>query len=133
MVKKQNAYNGDDRRTGIERRTCPNHDSCLNHTGLIERIKSNEQKTTAMENKNFVPFNNYKWGIGILSSVLLSLFSISIYLALNTSAALSTISAKQETTIYKITVVQKDIEDLKRSSTDELKEIKRKIHQHIKP
>lgn len=133
MVKNPNKYDGDERRMGIDRRTCPNHDSCLNHTGLIERIKSNEQKTVAMENQNFVPFNNYKWGIGILSSVLLSLFSISIYLALNTSASLSTISAKQETTIYKISVVQKDIEDLKRSSTDELKEIKRKIHQHTKP
>ena len=126
-----NGYGGKERRSGLERRTCPNIDSCLNHTGMTERIKANELKINAIDGKNYVPFSNYKWGIGIISSILISLFSISIYLSIDTNSQLNQIESQQKTTIYKISDMQKDIEDLKRNTTEELKEIKKGIHRHV--
>lgn len=128
--KKFDGFDGEDRRSGLERRICQNAGSCFSHSGIDERVKASETKLKSFEDQNFVPFSNYKWSIGILASILLSLFSISIYLSLSVNSALNQISAKQETTIYKISVIQKEIEELKKASNDELKEIKRKIHQH---
>lgn len=115
---------------GRERRVCPNAGACLDHSGVIQQVKTHENKIHDLEQKNFVPFSNYKWGIAILASVLVSLFSTAIYLALDTNKSLQTISSKQETTIYKISDMQKDVEELKRNSSEELKEIKKKLHQH---
>lgn len=97
-----------------ERRTCPDRGACLDHAGLVERIKYVAKKVDSMENLNPVPYSNHKWAIGVLASALISLFSISIYLAIDTKRELSTISSKQETTIYKISDIQQDIEELKR-------------------
>lgn len=112
-----------DRWAGPERRTCPNAGHCLDHTGLVQRVESSEHQIKAFENRNFVPFTNYKWTFGILSSILISLFSIAIYLAFNTYSEVNKISVKQETTYYKITVMQQDIEELK----DETNDIKRQL------
>lgn len=126
----QKNHRNDHKYKGSERRTCPNAGACLDHSGIVERTISNEKDIQNLKEKNFVTFSNYKWSIGILASILISLFSIAIYLALDTSKSLHTISAKQETTIYKITDIQKEMDDLKRTSTDELKGIKQKLHQH---
>ena len=99
---------------GNERRTCPNQGVCMDHAGLVERIKYIAKKMDSIENLNPVPYSNHKWAIGVLASALISLFSISIYLAIDTKRELSTISSKQETTIYKISDIQQDIEELKR-------------------
>lgn len=103
-----------DKWQGYERRTCPNAGACLDHAGLVEQIKNLTKKAEYIEHQNYVPFSNYKWAIGILSSVLVSLFSISIYLALETTHELNSISTKQETTIYKISDIQTDLLELKR-------------------
>jgi len=118
---------------GPERRECPNHGACLDHTGLVVEVKTNAQKIRDVESQRFVPFNHYKWAIGIVFSVLISLFSIAIYLSVNTNSSLHEISAKQQTTIYKISDIKNDIDDLKRTNSDELKEIKRSLHQHNNP
>lgn len=99
---------------GDERRACPDRGACLDHAGLVERIKYVAKKVDNIENANPVPYSNHKWAIGVLASALISLFSISIYLAIDTKRELSTISSKQETTIYKISDIQQDIEQLKR-------------------
>lgn len=115
---------------GNERRTNPYCGGCLDHSGLVERVKSNESEVSGLKNSNFVPFSNYKWSFGILSSILISLFSIAIYLALETNSEVNKISAKQETTYYKITVMQKDINDLKEDTAEDIEEIKKQLNRN---
>lgn len=110
-----------------ERRSCPNSGACLDHAGILERVYTVGKKADDLESKNFVPFSTYKWNLGLLVSILISLFSIAIFLAIDTKRELSVITSKQETTIYKITDIQQDLNDLKKTTIDDLKDLKKRF------
>lgn len=106
-----NDYNGD------ERRLCPDKGACLDHAGFNERIKTNERVVKHLVTQNYVPFSNYKWMIALLTTIFVSLFTIAIYLSLETNKSLQTIVIKQEITIHTISKIEEDIKELKRRST----------------
>lgn len=108
---------------GPERRRCPEHGSCLDHTGINARLNATEKAIIDIENNDFVPFSNYKWSFGILASILISLFTIAIYLSLSTNENLNKIAVKQETANFKLTQIQNDILE----NADDIKDIKKRL------
>lgn len=99
---------------GNERRTCPNNGACLDHAGIIERVYSAQKSITDLERRNFVPWGNFKWTIGLIVSTLISLFGISIYLSIDVSNKINDLRSKQETIILKVSLIQEDIDQLQK-------------------
>lgn len=97
-----------------ERRTCPDRGACLDHAGVTEKIENGRRRIQNIERQNFVPFSLYKWSIGIIISIFISLFSISIYLTFETKSELATISKTLERSTYKIEKISDQLEEVKR-------------------
>lgn len=97
-----------------ERRTCPNSGACLDHAGILERVYGLQKRTDDIERKNFVPWGNFKWTIGLIVSTLISLFGISIYLSIDVSNKINDLRSKQETIILKISLIQNDVDQLQK-------------------
>lgn len=112
MAQKQ--FNGQDRRVRphSDRRSCT-VDDCMEHSGLTAKIDHLMTKTNIMESKNFVSWAQYKWSMGLMVSIFISLFTISIYLTIDGNQALKEIEKKQITIMGNISHLQLQVEEIK--------------------
>lgn len=125
-------WDGPERRAwvGPERRSCD--DSCMNHSGHVFQIENNAQRIKMVEDSKPVPYANFKWTIGVVVTIFLSLFSISTYTSLKASDALADIRIKQSETIFKLTALQEDVTELKDLSTKEIARVRMEIKERLR-
>lgn len=105
--------NRNDEWIGKERRTCPNSGACLDHAGILERVYTLQKRSDDLDRKNYVPWANFKWTIGLIVSTLISLFGISIYISIDVKDKVNDIRTKQETTLIQLIQIKDEIDDLK--------------------
>ena len=92
---------------GPERRTC------LYHQAHEVIMKGLDYRIKAVEDSCPVPYNNHKWAVGIIITIILGLFSISIYTSYYAIQALHQIQIKQERLIVGIKQIKQDISEIK--------------------
>lgn len=110
----KNQFKGPERRIRPinDRRQCTAAD-CMEHSGLQAKIENLVSKTDGLESKNFVSWSQYKWSMGLMVSIFISLFSISIYLTIDGNQALEEIEKKQITIMGNISHLQMQLEEIK--------------------
>lgn len=114
MVQKR--YSGPDRRAfpiSDRRDTCAN---CMDHSGLVQRMNNVESKTDFLESEGFLTSASFRWIIGILISIVVTILSASFFMAYEASQALREIKAAQVTMNMQISYLRSDIETIKRKA-----------------
>lgn len=112
-------WDGKEERRNFDRRKCEEHSGCMARMdNVAERIK-------AIEDKDPVPFNRYKWGLGLIVTSTITLFTVVLYLIFGTTETYKDIQSdlgtiKTEIVILgsnsntQLSVLNKEIEELKR-------------------
>lgn len=80
----------------------------------MTRLKSHDKRLDKMDAKNFVPFGNFRWVIGILVCVVMSLYGFAIKSIYDSQTTLSDIRIKQQITIHKLENLHNNVKDLKK-------------------
>jgi len=108
-------YNGPDRRSfPISDRRSVCAITCHEHSGLFERLNNVEEKADHLEAENFITSSSFRWIIGILLSILISVISASVYATFSAGEALRQVKEAQIALSVQLSFLQKDIEDIKR-------------------
>lgn len=106
---------------GVERRACMMHGAHeVLITDLSERLKN-------LEDLKPVSTMNFKWGISLTISVMVSLFSISIYTTMSATKALQDIQVKQERLILQSEQIREDIKTVKAFHSHEMDKIEKQL------
>lgn len=105
---RRKSYDPDSTWDGFDRRTCLNHRA---HEIIME---GQEKRISNIEHNQPVPYTNFKWVIGILISMMISLFSITYYTSKNATDALHLIQIQQERLIVNAESIRDDIKQLQR-------------------
>lgn len=100
-----------DRRVNQGRRCT---DYCLSHEANTVILENHAERLHNIEEMQPVSFSHYKWGIGIIVSIFLSLFTISLYNSQKAISALHTIQLDQQKALYSIQEVKEDIKEIKK-------------------
>lgn len=110
-----NQYKGPERRIrpSSDRRACSAAE-CFEHSGLVAQIENLKSDADGLKEKNYLTWTNYKWSFGIIVSIFILLFSISLNLSMTTNEALKEIEKKQIAIMGNIANLQFQIEQLKK-------------------
>lgn len=101
---RSNTYDGPERRVGSP---------CLDHSGHVRWIKANASSIDALWDLKPISLSIFKLVIGVLVTIFLCLFSISLYAALDTRDTLYEISNKQQEIMYSLKGLREDVAYLK--------------------
>lgn len=115
MVKKEPNWDGEERR------------SCLLHARHEEKFEGVEKRIEDIENEHPVSFSLFKWSLGLTISVMVSLFSLSLYVSERANEKLHIIEVKQETTITKLEQVRSELRTIKTIHHAEMDAMKRRL------
>lgn len=113
--------NPSSRWNGEERR------SCLQHARHEEKFAGVESRITEIEELRPISISLFKWAIGLTVSAILSLFSVSVYIAQHANEKLHIIEVKQETTITKLEQVRTELKTMKTIHHAEMDAMKRRL------
>lgn len=91
-----------------------NSELCLQHSEIMTRLKSHDKRLDKIDLKNFVPFGNFRWVVGILVGMIFSLYGFAVKTIYDNQTALIDIKLQQRTTIHKIETLQDTTLELKR-------------------
>jgi len=86
---------------------------CVNGIGLDIRIDSLKEDINDIKELQPVPFNAFKWSIGLLATTMIALFGISLSISSATQKAITDIKIKQETVLLKLERVEQDVKVIK--------------------
>lgn len=101
----------EERRSSLTGRRCTDH--CLSHEANIVILENHAHRLTVIEDMQPVSFNQFKWIIGIIASIFLSLFTISIYNSQKAITALHAIQLDQQRALMSIEEIKEDVQDIK--------------------
>lgn len=98
--------------SGPERRECvAGH--CLDHRAHIVTMEGLSNRIHNIEEAKPVSFAHFKWTIGILITVFLTLFSMSLYTAKEVKEELTQVRIQQERMINRIEGLKEEIKGMK--------------------
>lgn len=80
----------------------------------MARLKAHDDRLDKIDNKSFVPFTNFKWVVGIIVGMIISLYGFSFKTMYNSETKLTEIKIKQQITIHKLESLQNNVKELRR-------------------
>lgn len=101
-----------DNYSGPERRECvAGH--CLDHRAHIVTMEGLSNRIGSIEAAKPISFGHFKWTIGIMITIFLTLFSMSLYSAREVKEELTQVRIQQERMINRIEGLQEQIKGIK--------------------
>jgi len=114
---------------GEERRAYSH--TCFDHGRHEERMANHGKRITDIEDRNPIGMPVFKWAIGSVLFVTLTLFTIPLYMFYDTSDTLVEIKVRQERTIAKLEEVTEDLREIKQLNRTEIDKIHRKMNEAL--
>lgn len=86
---------------------------CRNHNKIIARISGAEKRIDSIDDKSFVPSVSFRWTIGIVIMIVMSLYGYTLKMLYDNQDRLIEIRMQQQVILYRVETLQDSVFDLK--------------------